>query len=192
MLRRTPHQVHQQTIGKWALAREVRTMSNLMRRFIIVAAVATLPLSGSAQNPPSQSTTTPQVVDGKGLYWSIDDVKKALRAGEAIPLPRTPRYWVTVQNRLQEKPLPSEVHSDRAQFYVVLDGSGTIVVGGDVPNSNQISATDRRGQLGQSIAGGTPHRVKTGDMLLIPKNTWHAAQPDPGGLRYVLVNLMEP
>jgi mannose-6-phosphate isomerase-like protein (cupin superfamily) len=163
-----------------------------MRRFIGVTAVAALPLSGSAQNAPLQSTTNRQVIEGKGLYWSIDDVKKALRTGAAVPLPRTPTYSVTVQNRTQEKPQPSEVHNNRAQFYVVLDGSGTIVVGGDVPNSTQISPTDRRGQLSQSIVGGTPYRVKPGDMLLIPKNTWHSAQPDPGGLRYVLVNLMEP
>ena len=166
--------------------------SNLVRYVVATAAVGTLVLSAWAQNAPSQSTTNPEVVEGKGLFWSIDDVKKALAAGTSVPLPRTPRYWVTVQNRTREKPLPSEVHSNRDQFYVVLDGSGTIVVGGDPPSRTQISATDSRGKVGESLAGGTPHRVKPGDMLLIPKNTWHSAQPDPGGLRYVLVNLMEP
>ena len=166
--------------------------SNLVRHFIRVTAMLALPLSGYVQNAPSQSTTNPQVVEGKGMYWSIDDVKKALSAGTPVPLPRTARYLITVQNRLKEKPQPSEVHTNRTQFYVVLDGSGVIVVGGNVPKSTQTSPTDRRGQLGQSIVGGTPYRVKPGDMLLIPKNTWHIAQPDPGGLRYVLVNLMEP
>jgi mannose-6-phosphate isomerase-like protein (cupin superfamily) len=161
-----------------------------MKQFVpVFIAIVLLPLGSSAQT--AASGTTPQIVEGKGLYWSIDDVKKALRAGGAVPLPRTDTYFVTVQNRVQEKPLPSEVHSNRDQFYVVLDGSGTIVVGGDVPKNTQISPTDRRG-LDQSIVGGTPYRVKPGDMLLIPKNTWHSAHPDPGGLRYVLVNLMEP
>jgi len=52
--------------------------------------------------------------------------------------------------------------------------------------------TERRGPAGQAIVGGTPYRVKTGDMLLIPRNTWHNAFPDPDGLMYELVNLIEP
>lgn len=145
--------------------------SNLLRHFILVTTMLALSLSGSAQSGRSQSTTNPQIVEDKGLYWSIDDVKKALSVGASVPLPRTPTYSITVQNRTQEKPQPSEMHTNRAQFYVVLDGSGVIVVGGDVPNSTQTSLTDRRGQLGQSIVGGTPYRVKPGDMLLIPKST---------------------
>lgn len=166
--------------------------SNVVRYLIGATAMVALPLSASAQSAPSQSTTSLEVVEGKGLYWSIDDMKKALGAGTPVPLPRTSTYSVTVQNRTREKPLPSEVHANRAQFYVVLDGSGIIVVGGNPPSSTQFSPTDRRGHLGESLVGGMAHRVKPGDMLLIPKNTWHSAQPDPGGLRYVLVNLMEP
>ena len=40
--------------------------------------------------------------------------------------------------------------------------------------------------------GGTAYKVKVGDMILIPAKTWHLTQPDPGGLTYFLVNLMEP
>src|SRR5947199_9946069 len=78
--------------------REVRMRSNLVRHFIRVTAMLALPLSGYVQNAPSQSTTNPQVVEGKGMYWSIDDVKKALSAGAPVPLPRTPTYVLTVQN----------------------------------------------------------------------------------------------
>src|SRR5439155_23069819 len=80
---------------------EVRMRSNLMRHFIQVTAMLALTLSGHAQNASSQSTTNPQVVEGKGMYWSIDDVKKALSAGTPVRLPRTSRYLMTVKNRLK-------------------------------------------------------------------------------------------
>jgi mannose-6-phosphate isomerase-like protein (cupin superfamily) len=162
-----------------------------LMKSIFLTVVLALPVGGYAQTAAPRPQANPPVVEGKGLYWSGEEVKKALVAGAAIPLPRTPSYFIAAQNRTG-KPQPAEAHANRAQFYVVLDGSGTIVVGGEVPNSAQTSPIERRGQPGQSIVGGTPYRVKTGDMLLIPKNTWHSAEPDPGGLRYVLVNLIEP
>ena len=165
--------------------------SDFIKRLVLVTTVLALPLSSYAQSAAAQGQTNPPVVEGRGLYWSSDNVKKALVTGASIPLPRTPTYFIAAQNRTG-KPQPPEAHTNRAQFYVVLDGSGIIMVGGDVPNSSNTSPVERRGPSGQSIVGGTPYRVKTGDMLLIPKNTWHSAEPDPDGLRYVLVNLMEP
>lgn len=167
--------------------------SNLIRYVILVTAILALSFSGYAQNAAPQGPNNPPVVEGKGLYWSIDDVKKAFSTGAPIPMPRTPTYFIATQNRTaQGKPQPPEAHGNRAQFLIVVDGGGIVMVGGDVPNSTQTSPVERRGQPGQAIVGGTPYRVKTGDMLLIPRNTWHNTQPDSGGLRYVLVNFMEP
>jgi mannose-6-phosphate isomerase-like protein (cupin superfamily) len=151
-----------------------------------------LPFSASAQNVVPQGPNSPPVVEGKALFWSIDDVKKALSTGAPIPLPRTPTYFIAAANRTQGKPQAPEAHTDRAQFYVVLGGSGIVMVGGDVPNHTQTAPVERRGPAGQPIVGGTAYRVKTGDMLLIPRNTWHNAQPDQDGLMYVLVNLIQP
>jgi len=150
-----------------------------------------LPSTGFAQSAPSQDRENPPIVEGHALYWSGDDVNKALVKGAPIALPRTSTFFIAAQNRTGE-PQPPEAHTNRSQFYVVLDGSGIITVGGDVPSSSSTAPAERRGPAGQSIVGGTRYRVKTGDMLLIPKNTWHSAEPDPGGLRYVLVNFMEP
>ena len=37
--------------------------------------------------------------------------------------------------------------------------------------------------------GGENIKVKPGDLLTIPPNTPHWAQPDPGGLTYVLLKV---
>jgi mannose-6-phosphate isomerase-like protein (cupin superfamily) len=82
----------------------------------------------------------------------------------------------------------AEFHTDLTQLYVLVGGSGTIVLGGEVAaaNSKETSRGERRGQ---PVKGGTAYRVKTGDLLLIPPTTWHWSQPDPGGMTYVNVTI---
>jgi len=158
---------------------------------ILLTSMLMLHSTGSAQSTPPPDQRNQPLVEGRGQYWSGDDVNRSLIKGAPVALPRTPTFFIAAQNRTGE-PQPPEAHTNRSQFYVVLDGSGVITVGGNVPNSTNTSPAERRGPVGQSIVGGTRYRVKSGDMLLIPKNTWHSAEPDSGGLRYVLVNFMEP
>jgi len=149
--------------------------------------------SVAAQGQPPQTQNTVPVVEGKGIYWSADDLKKTHAEGASIPLPRTATYNTQLIKRApQAKPPSSELHTNRAQLFVMVGGSGTVVVGGEAQNSAEISRGEPRGKPGEPLKGGTAYKVKTGDMLLIPAKTWHVTQPDPGGVTYFLVNLMEP
>ena len=74
----------------------------------------------------------------------------------------------------------------------MVGGSGTVVVGGEAKSRTEISRGEPRGRPGEPITGGTAHKVKVGDMILVPPKTWHMTLPDPGGLTYFLVNFMEP
>jgi len=154
------------------------------------SATSYIPLA--AQGAATQ--TFPPVVEGKGMHWSSDDLAKA-HQGAPLSLPRTPYYRMNVNRRLHhDKPQPSdqlkimslwddaEWHANLTQAYVVIGGSGTIILGGEVEKNTQLSPDERRGQ---PISGGTSYKVKTGDLLLIPPRTWHWSQPDPGGMTYI-------
>lgn len=150
-------------------------------------------MAAAAQGQPPQTPDTVPVVDGQGLYWSIDALKKTHTEGGTIPLPRSATYNTQLIKRSpQAKPPSSELHTNRAQLFVMVGGSGTVVVGGRATSSTEVSPGEPRGKPGEPIVGGVAHKVKVGDMILIPPRTWHMTLPDAGGLTYFLVNFMEP
>jgi mannose-6-phosphate isomerase-like protein (cupin superfamily) len=78
------------------------------------------------------------------------------------------------------------VHENEAELFVVLDGSGTLTVGGTLVNP-----TRQGNNLIAAIAdGGVPHKVVKGDMMLVPENTPHAVTQVDGKL--VLMSLHLP
>ena len=79
-----------------------------------------------------------------------------------------------------------EMHEDHTQLYMILDGTGTVVVGGKATKERS-STPGQHG--GGPVEGGTAYKVKPGDWILIPPYAWHQALPDPGGLRYGMVDI---
>ena len=78
----------------------------------------------------------------------------------------------------REKNSGAEAHTDSADFIVVNDGVGTILMGGRILNGR----LDRPGEIrGDAIEGGTPYPVKAGDMLYVPKAMPHQFQVQHGG-----------
>ena len=77
----------------------------------------------------------------------------------------------------REKSSGAEVHTGTADFIIVNDGAGTIVIGGRIINGK----LDRPGEIrGDSISGGTPYTVRAGDTLSVPKNAPHQFQVAAG------------
>jgi len=64
----------------------------------------------------------------------------------------------------------AEAHVKQADFISVLEGEGTILVGGTMIGGKP-SATDEI--RGDSIEGGTRYPIKTGDTIYIPANMPH-------------------
>lgn len=86
----------------------------------------------------------------------------------------------------REKTSQAEVHIDSADYIICNDGEGVILVGGKVINGQ----TARAGEIrGDSIEGGTPHPMKTGDALYVPKNIPHQFRVDPG--KYIVYTVVK-
>src|SRR5262245_867728 len=76
----------------------------------------------------------------------------------------------------------AEYHEGATDVYIVVAGSGTVTVGGEI-DPIRIA---RPGELQGPIKGGKAFHLKAGDILNIPPSTAHATLPDPGGMTYVL------
>jgi mannose-6-phosphate isomerase-like protein (cupin superfamily) len=79
-----------------------------------------------------------------------------------------------------------EQHEGVTDVYFVTGGSGSVVVGGDIPNRRTV----RPGEYsGDPITGGQTFKLEAGDILNIPPNATHATMADPGGMTYVLMKV---
>lgn len=67
---------------------------------------------------------------------------------------------------------------DVTEIYQILDGSGTFVTGGSMPDPNNRTA---------GIKGGESHDVKAGDFVVIPPGTAHWFSKINGHITYVEV-----
>jgi mannose-6-phosphate isomerase-like protein (cupin superfamily) len=161
----------------------------------------------AAQNqgmlPPGQYSKIALAPDqGEPIHWSADDLRKAhaelsAKAGAGQPanardLMRsmvTRTHSMILVHRPQRQASQAggaEVHEGVTDFYTIVGGSGTIIVGGEVENRRM----SRPGEYGGGpIKGGREFKVKVGDMVNIPPGMAHAAVPDAGGMTYTLMKI---
>ena len=64
----------------------------------------------------------------------------------------------------------SEIHEHYADFFIVLQGSATLMTGGKLTNDTTASPGEHRGT---AIEGGTPTPLHEGDCVHIPAGTPH-------------------
>ena len=91
-----------------------------------------------------------------------------------------------VVRRRQAGPNNASVHTaegdkqDVTEIYQILEGSGTYVTGGTIPDPNNRTA---------GIKGGESHDVKPGDFIVIPPGTAHWFSKINGQITYLEVRL---
>ena len=158
-----------------------------------------------------------RIQDGKAYVISMDDVKKrfppADKAGNVAPsnistnLGWDPMYSLVVMRRpYMDPPVKSantgnmvrwadgEMHEQKAQLYVIVSGTGQVTLGGKPPKEHKpIINGQHSGEPLGTAEGATAHKVKAGDIVVIPTYAWHQAQADPGQtLTYMKVDIMTP
>ena len=93
--------------------------------------------------------------------------------------------YIMVHRGGQAKPTP-EQHEGVTDVYFVTGGSGSVLVGGEIPNRRTV----RPGEYsGDPITGGQTFKLEAGDILNIPPNAPHATMADAGGMTYVLMKI---
>ena len=79
----------------------------------------------------------------------------------------------------------AEQHEGATDVYIVMGGSGTVTVGGEIENKRY----SRPGEFTGPIKGGKAFKLQAGDVLDIPPNMAHATVPDAGGMTYILMKV---
>ena len=116
----------------------------------------------------------------------IDKVHKERQPGQMVaasPILRHDGYTALLEHRIG--PGNVNVHEASAEFFHVLEGSGTLVTGGTVvePKRSGTNVT------GTDIVGGVSQTVKAGDVFVIPAGIPHWFKTVDGKLVMTSIHL---
>lgn len=83
-----------------------------------------------------------------------------------------------------------EIHELKWDVYVILEGSGTVLMGGE--RTNWVEGLPPEEQH-PGLEGAEAFQVAAGDVLHVPARVWHQLLLDEGReMTYMLINIMEP
>ncbi len=122
-----------------------------------------------------------QLRDGNGI-WGTPFVV-------ATALPRADHRPHDVQIIHRAGYTQPEIHATKWDIYVVLDGSGTVRLGGE--RVNWIDGLPPEEQQPQ-LSGAQEFQVTKGDILHVPARVWHQVVVENGrSITYALINVIE-
>lgn len=115
------------------------------------------------------------------IHWSAAKTQELAREAKAKMMPQAGMGVSRMMDSAflvhREKTSQAEAHASQADYLIIHDGAGTILIGGRIVNGN----AERPGEIrGDSIEGGTAYPVKAGDTLYVPKAVPHQFQVTPG------------
>jgi glc operon protein GlcG len=130
--------------------------------------------------PTGTSGTTAAVT-----YLPADKVHTAFEKG--MPLVETGAYKVHASRR--DRDGQAEVHVRDTDIVYVLEGSATLITGGQVVNG-KVTAEDE--QRGEAIAGGDVRHLVKGDVAIVPNGVPHLFKDVKAPLLYYVVKVTAP
>ena len=128
----------------------------------------------AAQAPPASVTTIPGA-----------EVTAAFAKGR--PLIENSAYKIHASRR--DGPGQAEVHALDTDIFHVLEGSATLVTGGQITDAKETAPNERRGA---AITGGTSQRLAKGDIVIVPKGVPHQFTETSAPFLYYTVKVTQP
>ena len=86
------------------------------------------------------------------------------------PIVQLAPYNANLEYRVAGVKAPASVHEREAEMFYVVDGAGTLVMGGTLRDEKRTNAENL---TGSAIDGGTPRRIAKGDWVMVPEKTAH-------------------
>jgi mannose-6-phosphate isomerase-like protein (cupin superfamily) len=152
-----------------------------MRTVSLMAATAVLAATpASAQTPGALIHVGDAEV--RALIEKVDRERQPGQAVASAPILRHGTSTALLEHRTG--PGTVNVHDD-AEFFHVIEGSGTLITGGTVVEPKRTGAN----VTGSGIVGGVSQTVKAGDVFLIPEGLPHWFKAVDGKLVMLSVHL---
>lgn len=124
-----------------------------------------------------------RIADGDGIWGTGFVFDRILEAADHRP------HSISVVHR--EGYTQPEIHELKWDLYVILEGSGTLLVGGE--RTNWIDDGRPPEEQRPGLEGARAFQVTQGDVVHVPARVWHQVELDEGqAMTYMLVNIMEP
>ncbi len=96
-------------------------------------------------------------------------------------------YTVALEYRASR--VPPAIHETEAELFYVIEGSGTLTVGGTLTDEHRTNPSNLGGA---SIQGGTDYSLTKGDFYFVPEGTPHLWTPVGGPLVTMSMHLARP
>jgi mannose-6-phosphate isomerase-like protein (cupin superfamily) len=123
-----------------------------------------------------------RVDDGQGIFGTGFAFDRVLQAVDYRP------HNISIVYR--EGYTQPEIHEEKWDLYVVVDGSGTLLVGGE--RTNWIDDGRPQEEQHPTLRGAQAFQVTKGDVMHVPARVWHQLVLDEGqSMTYMLINVME-
>jgi mannose-6-phosphate isomerase-like protein (cupin superfamily) len=137
---------------------------------VLLAAAATV---ASAQQPAAgpPASTLKTFAASADVAALIAKAKSDIKPGQATlaqPLLQLAPYNVSIEYRVAVG--NAAVHEHDAELFYVIEGTATIVTGGQLVNPMRTNAENL---TGTGVTGGTMQRVTKGDFVLVPDGSPH-------------------
>ena len=158
-------------------------------RIALAAALAALtlaPLAARAQAPasPPPPITFASSADVQALIANARRIHKS-EPTVTQPILSLAPYRASLEYRTAVG--PSAVHEKEAEFFYVIEGSGTLVTGGKLKDEKRQNPANLGGT---GIEGGQPRTVAKGDFIVVPEGQPHWFSDIKGEL--ILMSLHVP
>lgn len=152
----------------------------------IIGAVGVSGAASAAQDQElavagANALTNPEAGKASVSYFERAKVDVAFVKG-AVLFDSSDKYMVHASHR--DKAGVVEVHEQDADIIYVLEGSATLVTGGEVIGGKTIAPGEIRGA---DIKGGETRTISKGDVLIVPAGTPHWFKEVPGPINYYVV-----
>ena len=145
-----------------------------MRRMLFGLAFAATVAVGHAQQPAAPAASAQALrsfAASADVAALVAKAKADIKPGQALlsqPLLQLAPYSVNVEYRVAVA--NAAVHDHEAELFYVIEGSATMVTGGQLTNPMRTNAENL---TGTGVTGGTAQHVAKGDFVLVPNGTPH-------------------
>jgi mannose-6-phosphate isomerase-like protein (cupin superfamily) len=118
------------------------------------------------------------------VFWSTAQLKEV---DKKLPPKINPELHLATERLMdsafilhRDGPSTAEIHDDQADFIVIREGEGALLIGTQGTKLIEGKRTAPGEQRGTAVEGGTKYPVTAGDMIYVPANTPHQFLVDPG------------
>ena len=159
-----------------------------MRSIIVIAPgiMVLLAAQAFAQNPADMKAMSSSA-DITAMIAKARRERKPDQPTFTQPILRFAPYAASLEYRAAVG--PAAVHETEAEMFYVIEGSGTLVLGGKLANEKRSNAHNL---TGTAIEGGSSQKVAKGDFFVVPENTPHWFSTIDGTLVLMSLHLPRP